>query len=67
VTLGKGILDHAPTTSWWTEAQTPEEFYARARQEYQQRLWRQRGSVQSFEAAVYGGRMSRPTRTRGAE
>lgn len=67
MSLAKGILDHAPSTSWWTEAKTQEEFYARARQEYRDRLWKQRGSVQSFEAVSSGGRITRPTRREASE
>ena len=55
----------APSQSWWAEK--PEEFYERAKHEYHTRMVRMKANVSTFDAATNGGRMSQPTRQRGAE
>jgi len=65
--LSKDQTDNASRSSWWAETRSQAEFYDRARHELHSRMWRMKSLVQSFEQPVNSGRMSQPSRSRGAE
>ena len=65
--LPKDQVENSPKTSWWAETTSQSEFYDRARHEYASRMWRMKSLVQSYSQPAYQGRMSQPSRARGAE
>ena len=67
MSLPLSVTRKAPSESWWALGLTREQFDARAKREFETRMVLQgANAAASYLESVHQGRMSAPTRTRGA-